>query len=141
MLTRIAPLALIAAILVCPLLCRNGRCQECCAGNQSVASACLVSEAGNGCCRNTSCDGEDQRPCDGAPGGSGCQGVCGGAVLEKPNSFPEPTEMRFRYVFNAPPSLPAPLLVDHRPHTLGPSFDGSMTPGRYIRTLYMSFLC
>jgi len=141
MLTRVAPIAMIAAILVCPLLCRNGHCQGCCAGKQSVSSICPVSAAGNGCCRNTSRDGEDQRPCDGAPGTSGCQGVCGGAVLEKPNSLPEPTEMRFRYVFNARPSLPASLLAHCQAHTLVRSFDGSMTPGRYIRTLYMSFLC
>jgi hypothetical protein len=138
---RIVPIALIVAIIVCPFLCRNGRCHGCCAAKKSVESICPASEMGSGCCRKSSSDDEGQRPCDDASGASRCQGVCGGAVLEKPNSLSAPTEMRYRYEFNAHPSPPASLLVNRQADTVVRWFDGSMTPGRYIRTLYMSFLC
>jgi len=49
--------------------------------------------------------------------------------------------MRFRYEFNAHPSLPLSQLADRQAITVVCSFDDSMTPGRYIRILHMSFLC
>ncbi len=140
MYSRIAHIALIAAVIACPLFCRNGRCEGCCAETLSVVSTCPASEVGNGCCPSPSQDGQDQRPCDRAPDAS-CQGVCGGAVLEKSSSLPKPTEMRFRFEFNALPSPPGSPLPDRQAYTVVHSFDGSMTPGRYIRTLHMSFLC
>jgi hypothetical protein len=139
MYSRIASIALITAVIACPLLCRNGRCEGCCVEKQSVASTCPASEEATGCCPSPTQD--DQRPCGRAPDATGCQGVCGGAVLEKSSSFPKPTEMRFRYEFNAHPSPPASLLADRQAYTVVRSFDGSMTPGRYIRILHMSFLC
>ena len=141
MYSRIAHIALITAVIACPLLCRNGSCDGCCAVNRSVESTCPIYDAGDDCCRSTAQDGQDERPCDRGPDASNCQGVCGGAVLEKPSSLPKPTEMRLRFEFNGQPSPPASLLSVRPAYTLGHSFDDSMTPGRYIRILHMSFLC
>ena len=140
MLTRIIPFALVAAIVTCPLLCRDGRCQGCCA-NKQIQTPCAAEGTADCCCPTTSHDGENQRPCDNDPSKSGCQGVCGGAVLEKPNNLPEPTVARFLNHFKPTPTLAATLLNDRQSHTVESRLDCSMTPGRYLRTLYMSFLC
>ncbi len=138
---RMAHIALITAVIACPLLCRIGHCAGCCAEKQSVESTCPASEIGNDCCRGASQDGQDQRPCDRGPGAFDCQGVCGGAVLEKPGSLSRPTEIRLPHEFNAHPSPSASRLAERQRYTVVHSFDGSMTPGRYIRILHMSFLC
>jgi len=145
MAARIVPLALVAAIIACPLLCRNGQCLGCCEEEQVTGSICPAGGTGDGCCPTTSRDGtsgdgEGQRPCDDDSGESGCQGVCGGAVLEKPNRLPEPAEMPFLNDFHASPTPFASPLADRQSHSVESRFDCSMNLGRYIRTLHMSLL-
>jgi len=152
MFTRTVPNLLIVAIIVCPLLCRNGLCQWCCSAKgcvsarQSSQSTCQVNGTEHGCCHGTAQDGvgqsdeKRQRPCDDAPCESACQGVCGGAVIEKPNNFPVAAPLWFLPLSDANGPV-ASLLSDRQTQAAECWFDFSATPGRCIRTLHMSFLC
>lgn len=145
MLARIVPLVLIAAIVACPLWCRNGRCQGCCAENQVGVSICPAGGAGDCCCpagsrEVTHPNGKGQGPRRDDSGATGCQGVCGGAVLEKPNSFPDLAQVPLLYDHHASPSPVASRLAACRSQGGESRPDCRMTPGRYIRTLHMSFL-
>lgn len=145
MAARMISLALIAAIVACPLLCRNGYCEGCCAVEKTAPSICPAGGTGD-CCyptaseKDTSRDGESRRPCDDDSGESGCQGVCGGAVLDKPSSLPAPAELAFleEFTANSTPSLPG--LADRQTPAVESRCDCSMNPGRYIRTLHSSRL-
>lgn len=140
MLVRIVPLSLIVAIIACPLLCRNGQCQGCCAEEQALQSPCSAQETGDCCCAATSQEDSGHRPCDDDTGESGCQGVCGGAVLEKPSSLPAPTAMALLHDFDANLTPSVSRWADRHGPIVEPRSSSGMPPGRYIRTLHMSFL-
>ncbi len=137
---RTASTVLIATIIACPLLCRNGLCQGCCAAEQSSQLICPVHGTAHCCCPTTSHDGDGQRPCDDGPCKSSCQGVCGGAVIEKSNDFPVAADAWFLPLSDTSPCL-ASLLAARQSRADECRFDCSTTPGRSIRTLHMSFLC
>lgn len=92
MLARIVSLVQIAVVVACPMWCSSGLChagachgQSCCPSSSSPNqdSPLLLTESGCDCCKQRSHDAEklpEPQPCPIKT----CQGVCGGAVLEKP---------------------------------------------------------
>lgn len=151
MMARITPLVLIAAIVVCPLLCRNGQCQGCCAQDVPGTDRQAAPADNCDCCDATcdsaestsveySSDGDGPRPCDPDSDASGCQGICGGAVLGKPDSLP-PLAVMWMQHHCADRQLPPTLCLEEGRPPVGAWWStGDMTPGRYLRTLHMSFL-
>ncbi len=144
MFSRFVSLALIATLAACPLSCGTG---PCCADaafetrspasqadrvDQSAPTCC--------CCRETSQDDRQTPPVPG-PEKFVCQGVCGGAVLEKSCEWD-----RFVAVFDLPTHRddhwPVGCLpVYHRRGLQAPECVGTQNPGRLVRALNMSFLC
>ena len=140
MFARTVSTLLIVAIIACPLLCRDGLCQECCSAKQTSQSTCPVHGTASCCSNKTSHECDDQRPCDDAPHTSACQGVCGGAVIEKSNELPVAGDTWFLPFSGAIASV-ASLLAGRQSPAVDCQFNCSATPGRCIRTLHMSFLC
>lgn len=90
MLTRFVIILQIIAIVACPLACSSGWC---CSNQNAVGGTAfsLDGPAPPTCCAHctsTRCDDSPERPSETpAPGNCPehqCQGICGGAVLEKP---------------------------------------------------------
>ena len=142
MFARTVSLILIAAVIACPMWCANGQCHagQCCAAEQSLHQSCPVHGTACCCCEKDSSDSNDDCPCD-APSESSCQGVCGGAVFEKPCELNDEMDSSF-LLFNAAEMLPvacrlAEYLTQNGDHFL----DGGGNHGRSLRTLHMSFLC
>lgn len=138
---RIVSLILIAAIIACPLWCGVGVCHSahCCSEESSepVQDTCCC------CCSDEIPEAppeQDHRcPCDTSKD-SECQGICGGAVFDKPITF------------NFDKDFLLPLLAVESP-SLNPLVpccpcDGddhlsliAINYGRALRTLHLSFLC
>jgi hypothetical protein len=142
---RIVSLVLIAAIIACPLWCGNGLCHagQCCADDACplIEQVCPIHDTAQ-CCCETSSSRENSprgpRRCQ----NKACQGVCGGAVFEKPIELPDASTDAF--------SLP--LIVISIPFALQPAEHRLLgvedlplchkgNHGRLLRTLHMSFLC
>ncbi len=147
MVSRTVSLVLITTIIACPVWCSNGLCNadQCCAAKASWHQACPVDGNVGSCCERSGSDSDCHRPgktphnppCD-----SSCQGVCGGAIFEKPcelnnasDSFPSPLVVTDVAV--VPRS--AELCSDDIGHAVYCTSGGNL--GRSLRTLYMSFLC
>ena len=143
MLARIYSLTLITAILACPMACGIA---PCCAENEfdSDRSQSQDSTCDCHCASAKGSPNEDEplrpssqddlpfdAPCEHE---TPCQGVCGGAVLEKP-FVPS-----FDLAFTAVVVLEQPdfQFVFRCSHPLSEADDHS---GRELRTLHMSFLC
>jgi len=142
---RAISLLLTAAVVACPVCCAGGFCHagQCRGTEQSPR------ESQRPCCRHgdsAGCRGErssrDQNePAPGkCPEGTTCQGVCGGAVFEKPCVLDDVTASFFLPLSDADISVACQVAhgdafgVDD--HTLaGDSY------GRFLRTLHMSLLC
>lgn len=80
---------LIPAIIVCPMACGTGLCE----GGHSTDSAqetpLTATSTSCGCCGRHSSENDDPTPESPRPLRElPCQGVCGGAVLEKPAEVP-----------------------------------------------------
>ena len=142
MFTRTVSALLIAAIVSCPLFCRNGLCQGCCSAKQSIQSTCPIYGTAHRCCKTTSHDTGDHGPSR-CPNTSSCQGVCGGAVFEKPCKIDDDLESSFFL-----PLLSVTEVVVGSRLTQCRFYDvehhhctGSGNYGRSLRTLHMSFLC
>ena len=142
MFARIVSLVQIAAIIACPMWCDSGLCHagQCCSVKQSAAQVCPVHGTAKCCCNQKSHDNDDNRgPCR-CPGKS-CQGVCGGAVFEKPIEVNNASDSFLRPLVEAEISFPLQLAecptldVQHHWHCHGGNH------GRFVRILHMSFLC
>jgi hypothetical protein len=129
---------MIAAIVACPLWCGLASCHA--AHDVATQDVSSPSHAKSNCCRPTSDDKQDQRP--GEPVGDGpCQGVCGGAVLERTGTLGHLDQF----------SLFSPFLTGEVSVELGPSGvafrcvyrapTSGGNYGRFVRTLHQSFLC
>jgi hypothetical protein len=153
MFTRVVCLMLIAAVVACPMWCTSGLCgavqcheaqfhddqihnDQC-----SVAQVCDQSSDLPECCRQKMQEQSDEAPgpCR-CPDKAFCQGVCGGAVFEKPveldlvafSFFIAATDVEFAHV---PQRIESRLhTVHHHWHSHGGNY------GRSLRTLQMSFL-
>ena len=88
---RIVSPLLIIAIIACPLFCDSGLCVSCCAASdaivgQHVASLDRVESPHQlpSCCCEPKAKPQNPPPCPAPIEKKFCQGVCGGAVFEKP---------------------------------------------------------
>ena len=144
MYSRTVSLALIAAVVACPLWCGSGCCNagQCCPqGESSQSDACCVSQTRD-CCSNADQHGErgseQQAPCQSQ---TSCQGGCGGAVIEKSVEVDGFSDVFFMPQLDAHAPVATPQLQcghdRHQQHCCGS--DGNH--GRGLRTLHMSFLC
>jgi|SaaInlStandDraft_2_1057019.scaffolds.fasta_scaffold64513_1 hypothetical protein len=130
-----------AAIIACPIWCGNGLChdEEGCAAGESAEHCCPTHDSAP-CCGGKSLPDENSNCPPTAPCELSCQGVCGGAVFEKPCELTGEME-----------SSVLPLIADKTPVTCQTAerqtrdHDGFLrrggNHGRALRTLHMSFLC
>ncbi len=146
MFARIVSLFTLAAVVGCPMWCNNPQCHgtHCCASETEAAQpkTCEAHSVADCCCGKSSPADDQDCPCpySPAPTKSSCQGVCGGAVLEKPSELPTDDDCL---------SLP---LIDVQGAVVSSQVERSSTGdgvdahcggnyGRLLRTLRMSFLC
>ncbi|MDP6443496.1 MAG: hypothetical protein QGG36_29290 [Pirellulaceae bacterium] len=129
---------LIAALIACPLWCDNGSCHT---GDCPTSDCHGATEAPDACCRLHE-DGDSQqreqpRPC---PYPTSCQGICGGAVLEKPVELYDNTADYFLPTIDDDSQV-AHRLIEESATTTGDGCYGGGNFGRCLLTLHMSFLC
>lgn len=141
MIARVVSLVQIAATVACPISCGSGLCGagHCCSVGQSVAvdHVCPVHATLACCCEEPSHNEGIPSRCPQKP----CQGVCGGAVFQKPIELKDCSATLFLPLIQTDISF-APRLADcgmpnaeHRCNCHGGNH------GRALRTRYMSFLC
>ena len=149
MFARIVSLVLIAALIACPLSCGSGVChgsQSCADGGCVAENQCLhpvcsqLATADNDCCDESSHDSGEPlpHPC---PAKSSCQGICGGAVIEKPcepdtadaSTLLPPTSTDDAFV-SLPSVIPTEIVTS-------PECVRGDNQGRFMRTLHMSLIC
>ncbi|MBC7965358.1 MAG: hypothetical protein H7Z17_05465 [Fuerstia sp.] len=138
-------LVLILAVLACPIWCSAGLCQSLHGGsmeNPKSKIGCAIEGSAQRCCccQHESSNNDEQVP-GRCPRESSCQGVCGGAVFEKPCEL---TAAESACV--APPALcddlqPCGLLTALRGHRGYELCCDDPVDGRQLRILYRSFLC
>ena len=140
MFARIVSLTLIVAVIACPLSCGLGLCQggACCLAvvpSSDHCPKCAVS----GCCEQSSRDDNEpfQSPCE-----SSCQGICGGAVFEKPCELDDRGKALFSFL---PKSR---VLISLQQATCQSAGDTATVwsgdagnYGRFVRTLHGSLIC
>ncbi len=145
MVNRSIAIVLILAVLACPIWCSVGLCQCLHCGtmeNSSSKIGCAIEGSAQRCCccQQESSNNDEQIPSR-CPRESSCQGVCGGAVFEKP--------CELTAVEAACVPLPA-LCDDLQPRGLTAALCGHRgyelcgddpLDGRRLRILYQSFLC
>ena len=148
MLTRIISVVLIAAVIACPMWCGSGVCHtgRCCAADgsslekQDSYAVCSVHGKKDCGCEKSSRDNDEHGP-NRCPGNGLCQGVCGGAVFEKPFKLDGPYLFSFLLLIDSDDSNIS-LLADYR--TVGTGHHHCLSPknhGRFMRMLHSSFLC
>lgn len=137
---RLVSVALIVALVSCPLWCGSGQCHgsECGTANETCPSAGdSCDEAGADCCHIPPAnDAGEGCPCD----KTSCQCLCGGAVVQKFAELDGPAIIAWLPMTLA--DIPGSALQQARqteptesPHR------SSGNPGRCVRTLLSSFLC
>lgn len=140
-----ASLLLIAAIIACPMWCGSGCCQTegCCAFDEVQAERC-PEEAAEACCCDSSVSQQsrtDQKrhlPVE-CPRQFLCQGICGGAVLEKPCELVEFSTVTLLAVPRCGMPMPQDLPASCASRAKDDIHGGSNV-GRFMRTIHMSLL-
>ena len=140
MLARTVSLALITAIIACPLWCGNGLCHagQCCSAEQSFRLSSPVHRTAR-CCDKSSPNSNDNCPYD-TPCKSSCQGICGGAIFENPCKLDDGTDTAFLSLIAVDMPV-ACQLAECRIYDGNHLLCWSGNHGRFLRTLHMSFLC
>jgi hypothetical protein len=134
MFTRVTAFVLALAVIACPLWCVGGLCHDsCCPAKQTTSVYCK-----KGCCEQPA-HSKGQLPA--APvDDSNCQGICGGAVFEKPVEVNVDTFCQF-----LPPAIvEAPIAWASSLHASEDPWHICASPGnhgRYLRALHASLLC
>ncbi|MEO2036995.1 MAG: hypothetical protein ABGZ35_33390 [Planctomycetaceae bacterium] len=145
MFARTVALLLIAEIVACPLSCSADVCR-CCYDDSSSqrelgTRSCCELGAEESCCGKESSRSQDNRQPEPEPGTLICQGVCGGAVLNRPSEL-DSTELSFLLPRAGNDSANVSLFTRYRTGSFGYSHPvGKGNQGRFVRTLNMSFLC
>lgn len=142
MFARCLSLVMIAVVVACPMWCGSGLCcaDQCGSKEQSSHQACPRHGSAGCCCEEPSPDNGDQSPCQ-CPNTKSCQGVCGGAVFEKPIELNDESGSVFsplddtEIFFATQLAECRSLDVEHPWERHG----GNL--GRFLRTLHMSSLC
>ena len=139
---RVVSLILMVAVFACPLWCSKGLC----CSNHQISTECQISDLdiGSDCCLCESSpaetDDKQRCPCE-IPTKSRCQGVCGGAVLEKSLDLDGIGNAYFEPVQSAGESLGTqPVQIRLLPILHHDSWPGK-NYGRCVRVRYSSFLC
>jgi len=150
MTTRIVCMVLIAAVAACPM-CRGVGFSMGAAGSDSARES-VNGASGAACCccsdqlsgtelPGQATSGQETPAPNKAPRGSSCQGICGGAVLEKPCELEdfEPNVGTPLYAVPASTSL----LMAHAASHVCQRLDGISRPhhGRFVRIQISSFQC
>ena len=140
---RIVSIVLILAVTLCPLWCGMG---VCCADLDRSLADCVpelgsvATAHGDCCCGNGAPHGESPRSNDHRPEHQRCQGICGGAVVEKSQairaSCPGP-ELFARVATDRSPCRAADADVG----SYAASLRSSSIYGRSLRAQQMSWLC
>ncbi len=140
MFARCLSLVMILAVIACPLWCGNGRCDAapCCSSKVVGTSAACCAKHTTKSCSGDSSDDEAPCPVD-FPTELSCQGICGGAVLEKPLQLPSVPTL-FLTLIDVREVADCGKVESGR-GALCDRAVGSGNYGRVLRTLHMSFLC
>ncbi len=138
MFTRLNAIILMFAVLACPMGCGVGVCHDAdCRLNESREVKCCEH-----CPQKIGGDSElpdenDDLP-DRCPNQSTCQGICGGAVLEKTCELNEHSRI-FEFAVESVNTVEN-LSGERLAHQVGnQSFRGNH--GRFLRTLHDSLIC
>jgi len=143
---RTIPAILIVALLACPFRCSAGAC---CIAENCLEEQCLdedpsqPSEQEPTCCshceKNHSDSERDEFPSR-CPDESSCQGVCGGAVIEKAPVVDLQNGVHFvPLTINETVFLAFVAIPWARQSEVRSNFDGNV--GRFLRTLHESLIC
>jgi len=141
MYAHVVSIVMTAAIIACPMWCGNGLCHdgECCAEREPAAQSCPVHKTAHCCCAEGPSDSNDDCP-PSVPCESSCQGVCGGAVFEKPCELTGGFDPSALLPFTNETAV-ACQTAECRTHDGDQFLHSGGNYGRLLRTLHMSFLC
>ena len=145
MLYRLVCFALVTAVIACPVVCAQGLCHasHCCPPDKDqlakdLSAVCPLHSMGRACCPAQ--ENDEDAPFR-FPGKPRCQGVCGGAVLEKTSEVKVVETSWYLPVAHRDGSVV--WLLAHF-HSLGRDcacITGGKNYGRLTRTVLSSFLC
>jgi hypothetical protein len=130
-----------AAIIACPMWCGSGLCHDegCCAAGKLVEQTIPAHDSAR-CCGGKGLPGDNSNCPPDTPCELSCQGVCGGAVLEKPCELTGEFESSvLPLVANETPV--ACQTAQGRTRDRDRFLQHGGNHGRLLRTLHMSFLC
>ena len=144
---RFVSLTLIVAVIACPFRCGIECCHALglsCAKLINEADADLLDDhsrfSDSRCCCDKSSPSDDQIPPAPCSDESSCQGICGGAVLEKPDELDRPV-ISFTLCPLGNEVLPRSVsTIALGQSDLFPECARSKNQGRCVRTLHRSFL-
>ena len=139
---RIISLVQIAAIIACPMWCSSGLClaDQCCSLKQPAEQVCPAHRSAKCCCCNQESDRDDNRsPC--RCHDKSCQGVCGGAVFQKPIEVSHTSDGFLPFLNDVDFSFRAQSAECQMLNLEHPPFFHSGNHGRFMRALHMSLLC
>ena len=143
---------LVFAVLGCPLWCSLGLCtsvqfyvdqcqKESCCGSRTAVETELgkASNTTRCCSRNRSPDSKEQKPC--CPTEKEfCQGICGGAVLEKSCTWERPGDV-LTLLSEATDGFKIVSIAYTAGECAKPApISGTGNHGRFLRVLHKSFL-
>lgn len=164
MLNRLISLLLAAAIIGCPIWCGHqpGHSGGCCAfpgdvtgpleDSQTGAICCCASQHASSACQPLSDPdaagdpSESPLPApDGCPDESSCQGICGGAVIDKSRSWPEISHLSSLLTIDADVDAPRIENLRRRLDAIAHwDSDPQLSKGNYgrlVRLRHCSLLC
>lgn len=145
MFTHVTTLALIFAVFACPLRCGLGQCEDTSGGGAEVASAAPIERfehenAGCCCCQPLPTEQKQPAPRH-LPRESSCQGICGGAVLERPCEWTGGDQPCVAPVILSDETFTCGHLAVTREHQGCERLAWDLNHGRLLRILHQSFLC
>lgn len=147
MFDRLVSLVMIFAVIACPMCCGNRACHagQCCAADlcrlgKQASPTCPIHRTIEGCFNETAQDhdGRDPRRC---PEKSSCQGICGGAVFEKPCELANFEAYFFSLCVDDNDSIVSLSAHFRTSGTRQHHGSDATNYGRFVRTLHSSFLC
>ena len=148
MLERSISLTLIAAVIACPMWCGNGVCYACrtcdavdCGRGEEPPASCPLHRAVDCACNGSSQESDPGAPSR-CPDKGVCQGVCGGAVIEKLGQLDGIEASLIFRVIGSDGSMDSLLAQRRAVYAERFCNCGSVkNHGRFVRTLHSSFLC
>jgi len=133
----------IIVILACPMWCPAG---VCCGTDIGLEDAAPVTEVCSSqiktcsCCHHESA-GDERQPASPCQDKNTCQGICGGAILEKSSELIGSDSPWSSIMTPLADSCPLGLPADPTAHEFENRISNSAADGRELRILHQSFLC